>query len=211
MPQDYKSIIQAGVAHFASKSDYLRATGTAFPPEFSDRPKKLWRDNSLLWAGGFWGFLSGGTKSYKVIARKLDGTPKLVPIESKEAYETYSDAAMRTYRENAFYFNQLGGVPYLEEITLTTEVAKEFNFAENNILVDYPVDLRPGQLLEARGNEVLVWEYQDFAKEMRPPVTTPQGVLEGVKKVLDSPMPPTDKILAIRKLVTNYSPEIKLA
>lgn len=209
MPQDYKSIIQAGVAHFASKSDFLRATGTAFPPEFSDRPKKLWRDNSLLWAGGFWGFLNGGTKSYKVIARKLDGTPKLTPIESKEAYDTYSDAAMRTYRENAFYFPN--GVPFLEDVTLTNEVAQEFNFAENNILVDYPVDLRAGQLLEARGKDVLVWEYQDFAKAMRPPVNGATEVIAAVQAVIATQnMTPENKILAIRKLVTNYTPEIKL-
>lgn len=166
MPQPLTAIIPAGiwwcrdVAHAAEK-------GIIGMPGRADKPKQFWRDNSAINTGAWWE-TPAPTRTYKMLARNADGSPKLTPLFSPEFYACYTSlSVVNLYRQYAFLFEQ--GVPYLVPVTLPTEQAADLNFIGTNPATDYPLDLWANHMLDARTGTVMVWDYQEFAAANRVP------------------------------------------
>lgn len=181
-----------------------------FGPKDPARRQKLWRDNSQVSGQSLFAWsISPMVREYQIIARNVDGTPKLTPIESMAAYNTYSLSAMSFYREHHFAFPF--GIPYLETVTVGPEDF-EINLGGITPAIDYPVVVQSHQVLIWLNGELFVMDYQDAAKAFRPPVNGVASRLDLIGKTLNrSDMTPEGKLSAIRKLVTDYDAPVALA
>lgn len=200
MPQPLTSIIPPGiwwvrdVAHAAEKK-FIGMPGD------KTKPKQFWRDDSLVAGGGWFAALMGASQSYKMLARDASGKPLLTPITSNTFYNCYSLTAVRLYEQYAFMFR--AGVPYLVDVAVPTAEASEPNFVGTDPARDYPLTLGANHMLVAVGDDVQVWDIEEFAKANRvPPQVTPEQRVQMISAVCASNSPAVDKLQQIRALVT---------
>ncbi len=200
MPQPLTSIIPPGiwwcrdVVHAAEK-------GFIGMPGDRAKPKQFWRDTGAINTGAWWD-APAPTRTYKMLARNTDGTPKLTPLFSPEFYATYVHlSVVNLYRQYAFLFPQ--GVPHLVPVTVPTEQAADLNFVGTDPAVDYPIEIGANHMLDARTGVVMVWDYQEFAAAHRVPAGTSNAQRRAaVARIVAGPGTDDAVIAQVREIVT---------
>lgn len=177
-------LIPREVPYYATEEQYIGAVGTGANKNPARRPKP-WRDNSLLWNGGNWWDMPSldGTKSYRTFAVDANGALLLTPIESMQAYETYSLSVINTYREYKDLFP--GGVPYLVTIEVPKAEAVEFNYGGTGQPWGVPVALNSETLIamDSDGKWRAI-QYQEFVQKMKTNLATPEAMFDAIEKVV---------------------------
>jgi len=177
-------LIPQGIAYYPTEEQYIGAVGTGANKNPTRRPKP-WRDNSLLWSGGFWWEQPSldGTKQYRTFAVDSTGALLLTPIESAPAYETYSLTVINTYREYKDLFP--GGVPYLVTVELPKTEAVEFNYGGTGQPWGVPVVLNSDTIvaMDSDGKWKAI-QYQEFVQKMKANLATPEAMFDAVKKII---------------------------
>jgi len=195
MPAPLTSIIPAGTWWCRDVAD-AAAKNIIGMPGNPARPKKFWRDNSVTAA---WWMPSGQT--YTMLARNADGSAKLTPVGSEAFLRSYTSlSVVNTYRQYSFLFPQ--GVPY----TVQREVAAEdadLNFVGTDPAIDYPLSVWANHMLVIEGGQVVVYDYQEFARTKSVPATlTTDQRLMAIANVLRSAMQRDAQLAAIREICT---------
>ena len=145
----------------------------------------LLSSNTLLYSTGFWWDMPSleGTKQYRTFAVDSTGALLLTPIESAQAYETYSLTAINAYREYKDLFP--GGVPYLVTIELPKAEASEFNYGGTGQPWGVPVVLNSDTIvaMDSDGKWKAI-QHQEFVQKMKANLTTPEAMFDAVKKII---------------------------
>jgi len=111
----------------------------------NSKPYKAWRDNSAWYPGSSW-FGGPSTAMYRTFAIDAgSGALKLHAIDSPDFLDTYSDAAIRTYREYRHLFKN--GVPTLTSMVLDRKTASEFNYGFNGKFTPPPAEIATNIML----------------------------------------------------------------
>ncbi len=177
-------LIPREVTYYPTVENYIGAVGTGAPSNSARRPKP-WRDNSLLYSTGFWWDMPSleGTKVYRTFAVDGNGAFLLTPIESQQAYETYSLTVINTYREHKDMFPV--GVPYLVTLELSKQEASEFNYGGTGQPVGVPVVLNSDTLIamDSDGKWKAI-QYQEFVQKMKVNAQSPEAMFDAVDKVV---------------------------
>lgn len=177
-------LIPRDIAYYPTEEQYIGAVGTGANKNPARRPKQ-WRDNSLLWTSGNWWDTPSldGVKSYRTFAVDGNGALLMTPIESMQAYETYSLTVINTYREYKDLFP--GGVPYLVTIELPKSEASEFNYGGTGAPVGLPVVLNSDTIvaMDSDGKWKAI-QYQEFTQKMKTNLATPEAMFDAIKKVV---------------------------
>jgi hypothetical protein len=138
--------------------------------------------------------------SYKFIARDpVSKKVLLTPIESREAYNTYSASALAAYRSCAFIVPN--GVPYLVERTFSSDEVREVNFSGSTVVVDYPVELPTDRLLVPLDGDLEVMTIPEFLALATPPPMSAAEKVQAILQILDTSMSAENKLLAVGRLL----------
>lgn len=179
-------LIPREVAYYSTEELYIGAVGTGANKNPGRRPKP-WRDNSLLWSGGNWWDTPtlDGVKQYRTFAVDASGALLLTPIESPQAYETYSLTVINTYREYKDLFP--GGIPYLVTIDVPKVEAAEFNYGGTGQPWGVPVVLNSDTMvaMDADGKWKVI-HYQAFIQKMKANLVTPEQMFDTVDKIVQA-------------------------
>lgn len=177
-------LIPREVPYYPTEGQYIGAVGTGANKNPDRRPKP-WRDNSLLWSTGNWWDVPTltGTKQYRTFATDADGNLMLTPIESAQAYETYSLTAINTYREHKDLFP--AGVPYLVTIELPKQEASEFNYGGTGQPWGVPVVLNSDTLIamDTDGKWKAI-QYQEFVQRQKASLSSPDAMFDTIEKIV---------------------------
>lgn len=200
MPRPYTSLIPAGIAWYPTVEAFAKAGGIGMPGD-KNKPKKLWRDNSAIYSGGWFSALIGA-RSYKMLARNADGSPNLTPLFSPEFYATYTSLqVVNEYRRWAFMFQ--AGVPYLVDVEVAADQAADLNLIGTEPAVDWPLVLNADTMLVAAGNEVMNWGYEEFAAANRvPPQINNAMRRQLILRAVQSSVSDDAAIQQVREIVT---------
>jgi hypothetical protein len=179
-------LIPQGIAYYPTLEAYIGAVGTGAITNAARRPKP-WRDNTLLYSTGFWWDMPSleGTKQYRTFATDASGALLLTPIESAQAYETYSLTVINTYREYKDLFPS--GVPYLVTIELPKSEASEFNYGGTGQPWGVPVVLNSDTIIamDSDGKWKAI-QYQEFVQKMKSNLATPEAMFDTVDKIVQA-------------------------
>lgn len=177
-------LIPREVPYYPTEEQYIGAIGTGANKNPARRPKP-WRDNSLLYSTGNWWDMPSleGTKQYRTFATDANGGLLLTPIESAQAFETYSLTAINTYREYKDLFPS--GIPYLVTIEVPKVESVEFNYGGTGQPWGVPVVLNSDTMIamDVDGKWKVI-HYQKFIEKMRSAFTTPEAMFEAIKKIV---------------------------
>lgn len=197
----------SGIAWYADVADFAAKGGIGLPGNPS-LPHKPWRDPLARQISSWWNPVATGVaRTYRMIARNPDGSPKLCKVGSLEFFATYTSlAVVSVYRDDRpFLFS--AGVPYLVDVTVPAEQS-DINMQGTKPAVDYPIELRSNIVLvpnpSAPGG-IEAWDYQQFLQATRPTPASPAEVRQRALAVLSGPMSDRDAIDAVRVIITNYS------
>ncbi len=205
----YTTLIPPQVRWFKDLADFGKG-GLITIPGNTNQQYRAWMDQSAAnyTRDYFTGFYSNTTysKTYKFIARDSAGYPLLTPIDSKEFLDTYAADTMlppsiRTYRQYSYMFPK--GVPFTETKTLYFEQDKldEPNFKGIKPGWDYPVLIKPTDMLVVVDGEVQTISVEDFIKMVSVRNVSYEQKLDLVKKIYDrTDMNAKDKCAAIHEI-----------
>lgn len=179
-------LIPREIAYYPTEELYIGAVGTGANKNPARRPKP-WRDNSLLYSTGFWWDAAplDGVKQYRTFATDANGALLLTPIESPQAYETYSLTVINTYREYKDLFP--GGVPYLVTIEVPKAEAAEFNYGGTGQPWGVPVVLNSDTIvaMDSDGKWKAI-QYQEFVQKMKTNLATPDQMFDTIDKIVQA-------------------------
>lgn len=170
----YTDRVPSGIRWFKDLEDFgKKSRGGALVtiPGNPKRPYRPWADPQTVnqTADSFSNFYSApnnSSRTYKVIARDASGYPLLTSINSPEFYNTYSvimnPPNIAAYRQYSYMFTK--GVPFLKSIILYPDLDRfeEPNFTGYLPGVDYPLELRPTDMMVVQNGEVKVIDVYDF-------------------------------------------------
>lgn len=199
MPRPITSLIPPGIAWYPTVADFAKAGGIGMPGDKA-KPRKMWRDNSAVYSGGWFSSLIG-SRSYRMLARNADGSPKLTSMTSPEFYATYSTSVVNEYRRWAFLFQS--GVPYVVDVEVAADQAADLNLIGTEPAVDWPLVLNADTMLVPNGNDVQVWGFEEFAAANRVPPQINNAMRRQLcLRALQSSAPDDAAIQQVREIVT---------
>lgn len=211
----YTDLIPSNIKWFKDLADFGKGGLITIPGNPNQRYRP-WMDQSAAnyTKDFFSGFYSNSTKSrtYNIIKRDLNGAPQLTPINSPEFYETYASGDsqnppnINAYRQYSYMFS--AGVPFTQKVTLAYDQNKldEPNFTGfkvNGVGWDYPVFVKPTDMLVVVNGEVQTIDVYDFLKMVSVRDVSFEEKLELVSNLLDrNDMTAKDKCSAIHEVTT---------
>lgn len=171
----YTNLIPSQIRWFKDLADFGKG-GLVTLPGNEKKAYRAWADPSAVqytrdFFSGFYEATSSSDRSYNVIARDSSGFPLLTPIGSPEYNYTYiesGDTHMpqndKAYKQYSFMFTK--GVPFLKKISLNPldEKLDEPNFKGFNPGIDYPLYIKPTDMLVLVNSEVQTITVEDFLK-----------------------------------------------
>lgn len=198
-----RSLIPNTVAYYPTRGEYegTGGVGTGAPVDNS-KPYKAWRDNAAWYPGSSW-FGGPSMVTYTTLAIHANsGELQLHAIDSPGFLETYSDAAIRTYREYRHLFTK--GVPVLTQMVLDRKIAAEFNYGFNGQFTAPPAVI-VSNLMLAPGpdGEWMAIDYQAWIQIQRKAsqLTDEQRVAKAVEIGLSVGPSAKDKVSAMRNVL----------
>lgn len=140
--------------------------------------------------------------SYKAIARNPDGSVRLAAIGSPEFYKAYTSlGVVRAYQQYAFMFPN--GAPYLVDMLVPADQAAHVNTGGKLPALDWPLELWANHMLALDGGDVVVWEYEEFARAMAAHNRlTPAERRAAIAAIASGPDADTDAFAKMRELLT---------
>jgi len=206
----YTSLVPLGITWFKDLEDFGKKSSggvLSYIPGDTKRPYRPWTDTQLVnqtqdFFTNFYGQTST-IRTYNFIARDSSGYPKTTPVGSPEFLKTYDTGVMnppnvRTFVQYSYMFPN--GVPFIEPKNLFTDLDKlgEPNFKGYTPGYDYPVLLKPDDMLLIQNGEVVVINCYDFAKLVSVRDVSDDQKLELVSKILArTDMTSANKVKAI--------------
>lgn len=197
-------LIYKEVSYYPTESAYIGAVGTG-PNKNPARRPKYWRDNSLTYAQRFWWEppVLEGSKQYKTFAVDANGSLLLTPIESPQAYETYSLTVINTYREHKDLFP--AGIPYLVTIEMPKAEALEFNYGGVGQPWGVPVGINTDTMIAPDLDGWKAINYEEFIRLQKSNLDTPEKMFAAVKAIIAATesqgRSKSDAIVAMRRVL----------
>jgi hypothetical protein len=194
-----QSLVPNTITVYLTKQEYegVGGVGTGAPVD-NTKPFKPWRDNSLWYPSWFGGV---SRREYNTFAMDNQGRLSLAPIDSNPFYYTYSDVAIRTYREWKHLFP--AGVPVLIPLVISADEAGEFNYGSNGKFIPPPAFLPTNMMLAqaAPGGEWMAIDCQEWIKIQKQATQVSAEVkVEMIRGVCNKSIPAEDKLSEIRLL-----------
>ena len=208
-----RSLIPNTIAYYPTKQEYegTGGVGTGAPVD-NGKPYKAWRDNAAWYPGSSW-FGGPSIVNYTTFAIHKDtGALQLHAIDSAGFLGTYSDAAIRTYREYRHLFPN--GVPVLTTMPLDAKVASELNYGYNGTVTPPPAVIQTNIMLApGPDGEWMAIDYQAWVQIQRKAneMTDEQRVKKAITYGLNETMSYKDRASAMRAALLespNYGPVI---
>lgn len=196
------TLIPNTITVYLTKQAYegVGGVGTGAPVD-NTKAFKPWRDNSAWYPNSSWWGGGLGQREYNTLAVTGEGKLQLHPIESNLVYYTYSDAAMRTYREWKHMFT--AGIPVLTRLSISGEEASQFNYGSNGQFIPPPAVI-PSNMMLAQplvGGEWMVIDYQEWIKIQKAATQVPAEMkVEMIRGVCGKNISAEDKLSEIRLL-----------
>ena len=209
----YTDRVPSGILWFKDLEDFgKKSQGGALVtiPGNPKRPYRPWADPQAVNQTvdsftNFYSAPSNNVRTYKVIARDSAGYALLTPIDSPEFYNTYSvipnPPNIAAYRQYSYMFTK--GVPFLKTITLYPDLDRfeEPNFTGYQPGIDYPIEIRPTDMMVIQNGEVKVIDVYDFIKLVSVkdiPSSEKLKLVDNIRNRID--MSDDDKVKAIHEV-----------